>query len=195
MIRVGAQKQTGFTIVELLIVIVVIGILAALVLNNIGTAQVQARNTQTINAAETYKKGLISYATANGAFPTTATFACLGGAYPGGKCVDNVNYATDAAFDTVLKTVIGGSLPMPSITAKPYDGMIFVPASVGDTLDGVPANFIAYYLEGSTTKCPVGPVVSYPGSGVAFTSTPPASGITMTYNGTEAGCWVSLVQT
>lgn len=50
------QKQKGFTIVELLIVIVVIGILAALVLNSFSGAQAKARDAKrTADIAEIVK--------------------------------------------------------------------------------------------------------------------------------------------
>ena len=42
------QKRTGFTIVELLIVIVVIGILAAITIVAFNGIQTRAKNTQTV---------------------------------------------------------------------------------------------------------------------------------------------------
>lgn len=46
MLNLVNKKQTGFTIVELLIVIIVIGILAALVLNTFQGVQARARDTE-----------------------------------------------------------------------------------------------------------------------------------------------------
>jgi prepilin-type N-terminal cleavage/methylation domain-containing protein len=46
MTNIKKQLQRGFTVVELLIVIVVIGILAALVLNSFAGVQAKARDTQ-----------------------------------------------------------------------------------------------------------------------------------------------------
>lgn len=193
--HVGRLKPKGFTIVELLIVIVVIAILAALVLNGFGTAQIQARNAQTTHAAEAYKKGLLAYRIANGSFPASASYACLGGAYSGSKCWDNINYATVASFDAALQTTMGATLPMPATTARPYEGILFAPASTGWLVDGKATNLLIYALEGSTTRCPVGPIVTYTGTGVSFTSATPAQGYTQQQPGTnptEVGCWVNL---
>lgn len=46
MLKTLRKAQTGFTIIELLIVIAIIGILAGLVLNNFQGAQAKARDTQ-----------------------------------------------------------------------------------------------------------------------------------------------------
>lgn len=67
------RKQNGFTIVELLIVIVVIGILAALVITTFTGIQQKARNTE----RETDIKALYGqveayYANSNGKYPTLA---------------------------------------------------------------------------------------------------------------------------
>ena len=67
------RKQSGFTIVELLIVIVVIGILAALVITTFTGIQQKARNTE----RETDIKAMYSsleayYANSNGRYPTLA---------------------------------------------------------------------------------------------------------------------------
>ncbi|MDN5275910.1 MAG: prepilin-type N-terminal cleavage/methylation protein [Candidatus Saccharibacteria bacterium] len=61
----AAQKQTGFTIVELLIVIVVIGILAAITIVAYNGIQNRAKNSAALSAVnQTYKK-VVSYAVVN----------------------------------------------------------------------------------------------------------------------------------
>lgn len=67
MLKIKSQK--GFTIVELLIVIVVIGILAALVLNTFQGVQKRARDTQRQNAINSLSTQLEAYYTDHGGYP------------------------------------------------------------------------------------------------------------------------------
>lgn len=64
--------QKGFTIVELLIVIVVIGILAALVLNTFTGVQKRARDTDRQNDIAQLATQLEVYYNDNGKYPTVA---------------------------------------------------------------------------------------------------------------------------
>ena len=66
-----AQKQTGFTIIELLVVIVVIAILAAITIVAYSGIQAQARNTQFLSAMDTYEKVIRMYYVDNGTYPST----------------------------------------------------------------------------------------------------------------------------
>lgn len=65
------HKITGFTIVELLIVIVVIGILAALVLSSFSGAQAKARNASRANDIAAIQKALELFRAENGRYPTS----------------------------------------------------------------------------------------------------------------------------
>jgi prepilin-type N-terminal cleavage/methylation domain-containing protein len=69
--RVG--KQTGFTIVELLIVIVVIGILAAITIAAFNGVQQRTRDTRRLSDIQTVHKALQLYYADNGSYPVTAT--------------------------------------------------------------------------------------------------------------------------
>ena len=71
------QKQSGFTIVELLIVIVVIAILAAITIVSYNGIQNRSKNQQTVTAVRAYYTALQAYAVDNnGVLPTNT--GCLG---------------------------------------------------------------------------------------------------------------------
>ena len=64
------NKQSGFTIVELLIVIVVIGILAGLVITTFAGIQQKARNTERQTDIKAVYGQLEAYYAQNGKYPT-----------------------------------------------------------------------------------------------------------------------------
>lgn len=66
------SKQSGFTIVELLIVIVVIGILAALVITTFAGIQKKARDTERTTDVKAIHSQLEAYQAQFGKYPTLA---------------------------------------------------------------------------------------------------------------------------
>lgn len=71
MISLNKQNK-GFTIVELLIVIVVIGILAGLVITTYNGIQQKARNTERTTDLKTLQSQLEAYYANNGSYPLAA---------------------------------------------------------------------------------------------------------------------------
>jgi type IV pilus assembly protein PilE len=71
--------QRGFTIVELLIVIVVIAVLATLPVAAYSGMQQRARDTQRVSDMKTIVKGLEMYKTLTGNYPTASTTNVISG--------------------------------------------------------------------------------------------------------------------
>lgn len=197
-------KKKGFTIVELLIVIVVIGILAAISIVAYNGIQNRANNAKTASAINILKKALMSYAIDNARYPVTAT-ACLGSGYPDlnsdgrGDCGTNngaVTYSNSTTMDTALSPYGGNASP----SMKQYStggwvqyGVTFEYVSTY-TLDGVSNPWwITYEVAGSTEKC-----ANYAG-GISMTgnpnlsSTPPGgwNGASETWP-SAIKCWLPL---
>ncbi|MEP7204705.1 MAG: type II secretion system protein [Candidatus Saccharibacteria bacterium] len=82
MVSSNTKKTTlrsGFTIVELLIVIVVIGILAAITGMSYSGIQAKARDAQRVSDIETINKAIMSYYTVNGTYPGQTASPGIGG--------------------------------------------------------------------------------------------------------------------
>lgn len=129
------SRPSGFTIVELLIVIVIIAILATITVVAYNGIQVRASNTQTIHTVSEYVKALSIYAADKGDYP--ATSGCLGEGYPGSppRCLSQSGLS--ACFGTGSSQGMGmnvalkpymGNLPEPSMQAAVCGGTTYIGA-------------------------------------------------------------------
>jgi prepilin-type N-terminal cleavage/methylation domain-containing protein len=91
------QKQSGFTIVELLIVIVVIAILAAITIVAYNGIQSRARTSSAQAAANSLDKKAESYNAINNQYPNTADVLTCQGA--SGACGTQNSVATTTSSD------------------------------------------------------------------------------------------------
>ena len=76
------KHVTGFTIVELLIVIVIIGVLAAITVVAYNGIQDRTANTTRIAEIKEWQKLFNMYATENGQYPFASGAYCLGTGFP-----------------------------------------------------------------------------------------------------------------
>lgn len=110
-------RSRGFTIVELLIVIVVIAILAAISIVTYNGIQTRAKNTKTINATNAWIKAIKLYEAKEGVWPSANS--CLGGAttYQGnnGQCFNSGTWVVSATFTAQVQPYLTGT-PEPDTT-------------------------------------------------------------------------------
>lgn len=148
-----ANRKQGFTIVELLIVIVVIAILAAISIVAYNGIQQRANNTKTITAANQVVKAISGYIAANGTYPSTGIYCIV----PSDNTACTVGNSTNRTIDTTLMNNLQtiSTLPSSSVaSANPnYDGITYVYQST-KTFNGSAAPLMVIYtLRGDQQQC------------------------------------------
>ena len=99
------RAQQGFTLIELMIVVAIIGILAAVALPAYRDYSVRAKASELILAASAGKTTVSEYVNANGQMPSTASLTLPDAS---SKYVTSVAYGSSAASTGIL-TVTGSS--------------------------------------------------------------------------------------
>lgn len=151
------QKSTnGFTIVELIITIVVIGILAGITIVAYNGIRVRAQNDERIAELKAWEKSFVQYKAANnGKYPEMAEGGyCLGANFPNQKCRDYSISGASAyleANSTALMTALRTYDPPTSGLHSPVNGTVGPYAFYTETTIELTA-----VLEGDSSVCPSG---------------------------------------
>lgn len=208
--RITKTRNGGFTIIELLIVIVVIGILATLtfvIYKNI-TGKAQAAVTR--NIVQQYTKGLAGYKVEHDAYPNFDSFmqsnlvagVCLGTGYEGEGCGSNFAHGAESSvFNNELEPYIGNVPDIRPHTSSYHFGELDITlngillqhlGADGQTLNGQPvdAYAITYALDEPDAECIGGEVLqvgSIPGTN--YTTGNFKNTLT---DGKNTGCFVML---
>ena len=145
-------SRSGFTIVELLIVIVVIAILASITIVAFNGIQQRARNSQIVQGVTMYEKAIRLYQAGTGTLPSVT--GCLGANYPSDQCWTGINgnRTVNASLDTMLSAYISTK---PTLSTRQLQITAAPDYRLGATYNYVSQADarIVYYLEGASQRC------------------------------------------
>lgn len=152
------KSRSAFTIVELLIVIVVIAILAAITIVAYNGIQTRAKTSSTVNKVTAYTKLINLYIAGESAYPLTSS-TCL-------QVITGTCSSRNSTLDTNLQKY--GALPADDA----YTDITYYYGS--RTLDGVgpqPVLFLVYSIDGTNQDCGLSNIVNQTGTDIFVTDT------------------------
>ena len=106
--------QKGFTLIELMIVVAIVGILAAIAIPAYQNYLIRSQVTEGLSLADSWKTAIAEYFSNNGTFAVCATPATAGCLQMGGSAISTGKYVSSVTVD------VGGGILIAYSSTAPY---------------------------------------------------------------------------
>jgi type IV pilus assembly protein PilA len=132
--------QKGFTLIELMIVVAIIGILAAIAIPAYQNYTIRSQVTEGLSLADGWKTGVAEFYSQNGAFPTGCSAA--------GNAAAGIMVCAGATTGKYVSSVIVGPNAGQIVITYGLEANAKIAASVLDITPGLSANFDVIWVCG-----------------------------------------------
>ena len=137
-------KSRGFTLIELMVVIAIIGMLSSVVLASLSSARVKARNVARNYEIEQLRSAFALGVDSNGNLPSSGgSYACVSSSCYEGWSIYTANSGVDAVIAPFIKKPVD-----PAGVGRGYGGFLYLdPSAWSGTASFPPGYYLNWLLE------------------------------------------------
>lgn len=148
------NKKRGFTLVEILVAIIIIGVLSSIVISSVGKSRAKSRDLQRMTDLKRLQIALESYRSNNGFYPDSgAVIGVNDGSGVGIACFTCTGYPPTSGKDLVLKNPYSDSnLGTLTTILAPYINQLIDPQENNSTWATLPFRGFLYSSDGYVYK-------------------------------------------
>jgi len=156
--KFGAKKERGFTLVEITVAIIIIGVLSSVVISNVVKSRAKSRDLQRMTDLKRLQVAIETYRSNNGFYPSTGAIPGVNdGSGAGIACFTCIGYPINpltSGKDLVLKNPYDTSISLGTLTSvmSPYINQLIDPQENDSAWAALPFRGFLYFSDGYIYK-------------------------------------------